>query len=229
MEQIEMQGIAIVLMGTFNPTIITPDWLARHKIIDENEVDSSAIVVIHPEVSQFTVGDLIFEVNTERFVLHVTAEPFVRSVDIVVDIFKDKLSHTPISAMAINYLAHFKVPSHKHQTALGRALAPLQAWADWGQTFEADEPSKVGGLVSLTVQQSAPSDRAAGYVRCTIEPSNRIQPSGTGVFMQVNDHYSSPGAGSSVNFMEVCLDRFGPSMERSKEIVSSMIKFSESL
>jgi hypothetical protein len=213
MEYVELQGLVVVLIGTFNPAIFNPDWLANQGVITP---------------AQFAVGDLTFEVNTSSFALHVLAEPFVRAADIVADLFKDKLAHTPITALGINYVAHFRVENWKQQTALGRALTPLEPWGTWAGEFQGDSIESVGGLVSLTMQMSTPKDREAGNVKVTVQPSNRVVPAGSGVFVQVNDHYETAKGAENTNFPEICLSQITPSLERSRAIVTQLSNLARS-
>jgi hypothetical protein len=228
MDYVEHQGLSVVLVGSFNPAIFNPDWLAKQGIISEHEASDARIDVIHPEVTQFVVGDFQFDISRERFMLVAVAEPFVRVSDVVAELFREKLAHTPLTALGINYHAHFRVRDWKQQTALGRKLAPIEPWGDWGAALTGDDLRTVGGLVSLTMQQSAPDDRLAGNIKVTVQPSATIEP-GNGVYVQVNDHYERPVDGTSVNFAEVCLKQITPSLERSRARVTHLSNLARSL
>ena len=47
----EMGGVSIVLVGQFNPPIVTPQWLARHSLVSGEEADNAEIGVIHKEIT----------------------------------------------------------------------------------------------------------------------------------------------------------------------------------
>jgi hypothetical protein len=216
MENIEIQGAAVVLIGNFNPAIFNPDWLVRQGVVSSDEAAEGRITVIHPELTQFEVGDLAFDIISGRFALLAAAEPFVKLADIVAEIFGEKLSHTPLTSVGINYQAHFRVERHQ-QTALGRRLAPLDAWGDWGKTLHSDDFKKTGGLTSLTMKQVELNDRIAGNINVTVQPSVRIDP---GVYVEVNDHYD---ASDGIDLIQLCIDRITPSLERSRSIVNSLV------
>lgn len=229
MEHVEQQGLSIVLIGSFTPAIINPNWLASVEVISNDELGESNVDVVHPEITQFQVGDLSFEVSQDRFALHCLAEPFVRGADIIAGIFGTELKHTPITAAGLNYLAHFKVRDWHQQSALGRALAPLEPWGDWGKKLDQDALVDNGGLISITMQQSKLSDRRAGNVRATVQPSNKILPHGTGVFIQINDHYDLDAEKGDMMAAELVTAMITPSMDRSRRMISSMINFARSL
>jgi len=227
MEHVELQGLSIVLVGAFNPAIFNPNWLAAQSVIKADEAADATVEVVHREIAQFTVGDLIFEITQDKFSLHTAAEPFVKGADVVMEIFGVALPHTPINAMGINYMAHFRVQSRKQQTALGRALAPVEPWGEWGAKVAQTETS-TGGMTSLTMMQVEPGDRVAGNIAVTVQPSHRLQPPGTGVYVQINDHYEA-GPDASVNFPELCVAKITPSLERSRQIVDSLSTYARSL
>ena len=227
MEYVEHQGASVVLLGNVNPAIFNPDWLCRQGIISAAEAGDARVDVIHPEVSQFVVGDLSFDITQDHFTLMAAAEPFVRISDIVAEIFKVALAHTPLNALGINYYAHFRVRDWHQQRALGRELAPSKPWGEWGNTFDGDSLETVGGLLNLTMQQANPGDRASGNIKAIIQPSRKIE-SGQGVYVQVNDHYEKPANGDPVDFAEICLDRMTPSLERARGIVAHLSELARS-
>lgn len=229
MEHIELQGVSIVLVGAFSPSIFNPDWLVARDIITADEAAQANVDLIHREYAQFSAGDLIFEITEERFTLHSVAEPFVRSADIIAGLFSDNLPNTPINVLGINYLAHFRVRDRQQQHALGRQLAPLAPWGEWGEKLEAADDTKSGGMISLTMQEQGLSDRKAGNVRVTVQPSNRIEPLGTGVFVQVNDHYEELGVAGGDTAAEVCTKMITPSLEKSRRIVTSLSEYARGL
>lgn len=128
----ELEDVSIILLGDFNPPIFSPEWLSRHKIVGEQAAFESKIDIIHPDVSQFSVGNIEFVVERQRFQLLVRSAPFVRILDVVSKAFRELLPHTPIRQFGINRSIHFSVGSETVRNAIGRKLAPLEPWGDWG-------------------------------------------------------------------------------------------------
>ena len=63
----EREDAAIVLIGDFNPPIFSPEWLGRNEIVGEQATFESKIDIIHPDLSQFTAGNIEFTVQRQRF------------------------------------------------------------------------------------------------------------------------------------------------------------------
>jgi hypothetical protein len=85
------------------------------------------------------------------------------------------LDHTPVRALGINRVMHFKMDSREKWHAFGHMIAPKEVWQGvMGQP----------GLRSLTMED--PRNDPMGLTRVRIEPSQRIDP---GIFIEVNNHY----------------------------------------
>jgi hypothetical protein len=50
----ELEGAGIVLVGSFNPSIFQPKWLASKDIIGVAEGEEAKIQIISPEISSFS-------------------------------------------------------------------------------------------------------------------------------------------------------------------------------
>ncbi|WP_212338284.1 hypothetical protein [Acetobacter thailandicus] len=224
MSAIENQLAGVTLVGDFNPAIFNPDWLKYRKIITPQEAEQAQIGIIHKEFTQFQVGNLQIESSCENFSIKTSVEPFIKIADVIMGIFGEELKYTPIKAMGINYHAHFKVASRDIQTKLGRALAPLAPWGEWGDKLESEEFEKRGGMANLTMQQNDVSDRKSGRILVTVQPSNLLQPSGTGVFIAINDHYDQT-VEDELSAPERCSKLFTPSLERARWILTCLSNY----
>lgn len=228
----EHQAASIVLLGKFNPAIFSPAWLAKAGTITAGEADSATIQVIHPEIAQFSVERFRFDVQKERFQITTLMEPFIRISDSIRTLFTDRLPHTPTSRMGINYELHFRLDSPEQRVALGRALAPIAPWGDFGvRLMGGDAPKSIGGLATLAMQESSPPDRASGYRRVQIEPLRQAQQLSS-VRMHINDHYEIPDAEDhqgAVPLMELLNDRFDPSISEAKAIVTQLMEFASNV
>lgn len=227
MDHVEEQGASVVLVGNFNPAIFNPDWLFGQEILPKAK-SKPTIQVIHPEVAQFEIDGLRFEILPDRFTLTGLNEPFVRVADVVADLFGEKLRHTPITTLVINYFAHFRVAGRQQQMAFGRALAPISPWGDWGRSLEGNSEATAGGLATLSMQTVAPPGRKSGHAMVTIQPSARL-PKGVGVFMLHNDQFGPLEGKDKPDFAELCLKEFVPSLHRARTILQHFIDFSRRL
>jgi hypothetical protein len=92
----EISGVAIVMLGHFNPQIFQPFWLAHHDIISEEAAESADVKFVNPEITAFKLdGDFTVQVERERFSIDRSVAPMIRIADVACRIFGDLLPHTP--------------------------------------------------------------------------------------------------------------------------------------
>ena|ERR1700730_3679684 len=119
----EINGVSVVLIGSFNPTIFQPEWFARQNLLPQTEVEAEKISVLAPQVCDF---------NTERFHVQVTPERFIALSnpaanpapvrDLVLGTFY-VLEHTPIQALGLNRQMHFPLQSEQLWHHVARPIA----------------------------------------------------------------------------------------------------------
>lgn len=214
-----------MLLGNFNPSIFSPAWFGRYGLLTDEEVASTVVELIHPDVAIFTADWLSLRVEAYRFQALSKLSP-VQIRDFVLKTFHDYLSHTPIHSMGINREVHYKLPTPEHRMRLGRSMAPLEPWVEWGQEIEkCKEP---GGLMSLTMHEQR-FDRPKGFLQITIQPSSTI-PRKLGVFFRVNDHYeitSRENLTGCEEIMELLDGNFEKSVERAELILDQVLMKAE--
>jgi hypothetical protein len=230
---IETHSASIVLIGKFNPPIFSPAWFSKVGVLTDDEFEAASEdkqLVVHPEIAQFSTARFSVNVLPQRFTLSTPQESFVHILDDAVTIFRDKLPHTPMDKLGINYDAYWKVETLKQRTALGRALAPIKPWGAFGKSLESTTETKIGGLLALVMQQNI-NDGAHLYRRVQIEPWNS-EKAQNGIRMQINDHYQlampkdDDGSGP---IMKLLNDNFDRSLSQSKAIVSEMMEFASTV
>ena len=219
----EISGVGIVVLGSFNPAIFTPAWFALHGLLPKSVADSADLKVAHQQITEFVYDWLHLQVMTGRFSVDTRQAPHTRPGDLVVRIFGEHLSHTPLSAFGINRRVHFRVRNAADRDRLGRLLAPTEPWGSWGRDLRLDDPH--GGLKSLTITQLRPEGRPkGGEINITVEPSVRVE-DGTGVYVQVNDHYAidSSGPETGERLLELFEANFDASLKRSADIIDHIM------
>jgi len=225
----QVQLASIVLLWRFNPAIFSPAWFAKVGIISGAELDESKVNIIHPEVTQFSLDRFKIDVLQERFSITTSNEPFVQILDDTLSTFYH-LPHSPVKAFGINYEIHFNLDSADQRIALGRALAPVVPWKDFGRRLGGGTPERLGGLVSLVMQET-PTDREIGSRQAKIERSPILRGL-SGVMLHVNDHFEivnpkdEDGAGAG---MELLRERFDGSVIEAKKIAGELMSFAEEL
>ena len=220
----EIDGVSVILVGSFNPAIFTPAWFDLHGLLPERIADSADLAVAHKQMTMFNADWLRLEVTPDQFHAETVQAPHVRIHDLVLRVFGEHLHHTPLTAFGLNRNVHFQVGSLAARDQLGRILAPMEPWGAWRQELGLD--GEQGGMTSLTMTQVDPEGRpAGGRVNVKVEPSARIGNGRTGVFVGVNDHYAVDGAGPSAteHLMDLFEANFQTSLSRSEQIIDHIM------
>ena len=186
--QAEIFASSIVCVGSFNPPILTPGWLERHKLIGSQDAEaarSSKPLLITNEVAQF---------ETDWFSLQVLGNQFaLNSKGAVTEAFKDLmfgiltiLPQTPITAIGLNFMAHYKLANLTDYNAIGDALAPKPIWRELFPGVDAHP-----GLIDLairiqTVDPKTQIAKSKSHTNVTVQPSQLVP---RGVFILCNDHH----------------------------------------
>lgn len=176
MEELEIQGHTIVVLGKWNPSIFSPAWLRLNKLIGEEEQEASQVHFVVEPAASFQTDWLAVNVTHAQLVLATTMpSEYQRLRDTAVGILT-VLGQTPVSAIGLNVEAHWKPSDYDEWHRFGDALEPKEFW---------EESLLLPGLQSLTTRGSR-RDLWAGYQDVTIEPSIRIPAS---IYARVNDHF----------------------------------------
>jgi len=172
----EIEGVSIVLLGSFNPTIFQPAWFASQGLIAQDLSDSADVGIVHRQMVAFNAGWFEVQVTDDRFsVSSLTAPSYDLLRDLVLGTFR-LLRYTPLRAMGLNKDVHYRIASEEAWHAIGHKLAPAANW----------EPVlKQPGMRSLLIE-GVRDDDLPGYIHVKVEPSLRVDP---GLYVSVNDHY----------------------------------------
>lgn len=221
-------GLAsIVLVGTFNPPILTPSWFGWHGLLTSEDVDAARLDVAHPQILRFEAEWFSLDVTSEKFISQTTNAPFVRLKDLVLRVFNEHLRSTPIQALGINREVHFCAKDGNERDRLGRELAPMGPWGIWGERLALQQTNN--GMNSLTISQLNPPNRhSRGSINITVEKSKSLGPDRPGIYVRVNDHYSSEtpsnlGPDSSSEIMNFLNNEFDESIRRSEAIIDHVM------
>src|SRR5688572_7143857 len=128
MQKPETENATIVMIGSFNPSIFQPRWLGVQQLIRPEEAENAKIKIIRGEVAHFSTEWFELQVLQNR--LQLSCEdprqyPPLR--DLAAALFAI-LPHTPVTAVGLNRLLHFKMPSSEAWHGLGHLLAPKEHW-----------------------------------------------------------------------------------------------------
>jgi len=210
----EIDGVSIVLLGSFNPSIFQPWWFLANGLASEPQVEAAEIRLIVPEAVDLSMCSCNFRITRNRFSAETLEDPPVVR-DLVAGVFS-LLKHTPVRSMGLNRTQHFRVASEDEWHAIGDRLAPKDIW----EAVLEGRP----GLLSLTVQGARP-DSYDGRVNVKIEPSAKVQ---HGVFFEYNDHYVVSESGEDKESASIVLEILSESwqefMRRSSNLNSALFE-----
>lgn len=184
----EISGASIVLLGDMNPAIFHPAWIFANGIEAKVSDELIKIDVCHKDIAKFSVADTHYLVDQSRFQIQTVVAPWIHILDTVRIIFKENLSHTPVRSVGINRDVHFPLKDMETRTKLGRMLAPTAPWGPLGKEMDSDDPTQVGGLLSLTMRTVENGEGFTLMKNIKVEPSAVLK-GNSAVYMQANFHY----------------------------------------
>lgn len=186
-ENRQINELVLIFVGSFNPVIIQPFWLAHKGLIREEEGENAKVEVIHNELVKFDLDWLKVQVTRARLELRTTQEPYFEPLkDLAIGIVKI-LSETPIDSFGINHIRHYILESDQQYYNFGNKIAPLGNWS----TIMKDPR-----LLTLEILMNKTEN---GSVRLRVQPSDSLKNSKNSIMTNINDHYSSDGVGSKRN------------------------------
>jgi hypothetical protein len=205
------QGLNIVVRGSFNPAIFHPSWFAKYDLIRSQEADAAKIVIVNPDVSDFSLGWGQFRAFQDTFQISTIEEPYYEPVrDLIMGTF-DYLHHTPIYQLGINFNFEYQMSSEKSWHEVGNTLVPKPFWEE-----VVDRP----GMRSLIVQGER-TDGERGHIWTTVYPYDKL-PFGVGI--SVNDHYElnpNNSVGGGANSLKRILSKnWETSLQKAREIAN---------
>ena len=178
--------------------------------------------VVHNDVSNFSIDTRKYHVQRDRFRIETSSAPWILIADITRQIFSEYLVHTPIRAFGVNRNVHFRLNSLEARTRLGRRLAPIDVWGDFGEEMDGVSSELIGGMRSLTMMRKSREPSVRIDTNVQIEPSMKIDAQ-KGVFMNVNFHHdleNLPNAYGSETAIQILSERFEDQMAETETIVN---------
>jgi hypothetical protein len=184
----EILASSIIVVGNFNPAIFSPDWLEKNGLIGNEDAEvardgsEGTQMIVSKQVTTFETGWFSLQVLDNRLALTSKGALSPAFKDLAVGILQ-LVPHTPVVAVGLNFLAHFKLNSEDAYHLVGDVLAPKTIW-------DTLYPGCMVGLAELTIaiQQGVrgkpPETNDAK--RITVQPSTKIK---HGIHMSYNDHH----------------------------------------
>jgi hypothetical protein len=177
-------GSSVVLVGSFNPAIFTPDWLERNKLIGTGDADYAR------SSKNFLASHQVAVCETEWFALQVLENQFsLTSKGAFSHAFQDLaegiaslVPHTPVTALGLNFMGHYKLPTEAEFHKVGDILVPKKIWNDL-----IDPANEAAGMadVLVRIQHVKRGEQDPDELRIQVQPSSLVK---FGVFLSCNNH-----------------------------------------
>ena len=166
-----------MLIGEFNPAIITPWWLVHVGFLSADDAQQLTEVTTLPRLSIFQAAWLRCDARDDGLFQFSTSQSleYDRLRDLVLGVLRT-LPHVPLGAMGLNRDFHFQSSSPDVWHSIGDRLIPKKFW---------QSHLKLPRGRSLQLRVSETMSMRVTYV-LRIEPSNVVP---IGVFVEYNDHY----------------------------------------
>lgn len=196
--QPEIEGMTVVVVGSFNPKIFQPKWFSSEGLLQDEEAEGADISIISNDLTLFVTDWLRVQVDKSRCLLGTTdATKKYPLRDLAVSVFQI-LEHTPLTAFGLNSDQHISMSSEADWHRVGHYFAPKDSWHKL-----LENP----GLQSLVITGKR-SDVEAKHVMVKVEPSTKVK---HGVYINVNQHYdledeNNPGGGNALYLKSIQRD-----------------------
>jgi hypothetical protein len=211
--QADIFSSSIVAVGAFNPAIFTPDWLERNNLIGTDDLDGArndASLIVSHQVCAFETDWFALQVFEEQFSLTSKGPLTPAFADLAIGILS-LVPHTPITAVGLNFLGHYRLASKDEYHRVGDVLAPKTIWNGLYP-----EKHATTGLVDLTmlIQRTDKSRNpvSGDEKRISVQPSTKVR---CGVFFAYNDHHVVASSNDAVTAAEVASDTIALNWETS--------------
>lgn len=212
-EYIQIYKCSIVALGSFNPAIIQPYWLAQKKLIREQEAQNAKIGMIHTGITRYKLEWCEFDIINDRFAIKTSQENhFIPMKDLMVSIFKI-LKETPVKAYGINHSLYYAIPDSDRYYRLGEKLGALDLWKG-----VMDDPR----MFFLDVGEQKRKDGQKGSFRMRISPSDMPLTTPYGIMVNINDHHDMQEGENANEFATSLSASFESSIERSKSLPNQL-------
>ena len=210
----EMESASIVLIGSFDPAILHPQWFAKQGLLRGSEADDAKVDMVSSALTVVRFAWFTLEVMDSRFVARTTDPAQNHALQECVSGIFALLEFTPVVAMGLNSDRHVRAPKEDVWTALEERLAPRDLWAD----VLPGPREGTCALQSLSVTGARP-DSPAERLDVTMQPSRKYRP---GLFVATNEHFRFDEGTSAADAMQVLRENWNAALTYSNDVTNRL-------
>jgi hypothetical protein len=190
----QQTAVSVVLLGNFAPAEFELEPMRQCRALGPEELLYAAYEALLPnQVVVVTLPWGKLTVLQDRVTAEVTTVPYIRCADLVLKLLHEASPNSLVTKFGINMTSHYRFADLAARDKFAMRLAPPSAWGKFGAIVEKsfqEREDRHGGVMKLTMRQAKPSDRSAGWIDATIEPSALFHKD-QGVAIMINDHYDT--------------------------------------
>jgi hypothetical protein len=153
---LESETLEVIMLGSFNPAILHPQWFLRQKLIGEEEALAATIKVVAAEVADVSFAGIHITCLNQSLLLSIQNMAFSTKLFDLIDGVLNLLPHVPMRACGVNPSAHYRVETVEYWHKIGHTLAPKRPI--WDPLFP--EP----GMQNLTIKSPRKGDYQASLI-----------------------------------------------------------------
>lgn len=190
MEQLDVKQreSSIVLVGEFDPLVMTPHWFAKQGMIPQEDIDENlAIELVYKDLTKFSLANIQVEIQCTTLILRSDHPSFdYRIHDLALSILS-ALKDNKVRAVGLNQYADVHFDSLDSWHSVGNLITPKDVW------FSAMPDSERIGMANVQMQIMKPKGEQ-GLYNVTVgwlETPKAIR-------FSINNHYDSKQSYSSV-------------------------------
>ncbi len=200
------EGVAIVLVGSFNPAIFQPRWIADQGLMRPEEGENAEIKTIARNLSDFSTDWFHLQVVQERLQFESTSPAHFNPLRDLAASLIELLPHTPVTALGMNRSYHFETGSTEEWHNFGHLLAPKEHW---------NKVLSGPGLRSMIMEGKRPVN-VGSTIRIKIEPSARFA---EGIYIHINEEFRPDGDTGALWARSRLIDHWESMLEYSNLVV----------
>ena len=123
------ESASIVLVGTFNPAILHPQWFAKQELLRSSEADDAEVDMVSSAWTAVRFAWFTLQVVGDRFTATTTDPAHYSALQECVSGTFELLEFTPIRAMGVNCEKHVRASPRGIWDPLEELLAPRDLWS----------------------------------------------------------------------------------------------------
>jgi hypothetical protein len=198
--------VAIVLNGSFNPTIFQPAWFAAKNLLREAETSAAEVKIIGPQLCHFQTEWLELQVIRNRFIAQSRNGGYEGPLkDLVASTF-GLLEHTPLSNLGMNREVQLQFDNEDRWHRFGHRLVPKDLW---------NEILDTPGLLNLGVQGLRRNAPPGSNINVFVSSTGPLRAD-----IDINEHRNATAPESAASLMAVLKESWEQALGDSARIAA---------